>query len=255
LARVGAAAEQNRSFFDDAAVVIGYRASEGLTPCESALFDRYLDTGMDILDLGVGAGRTTAVLLPDARRYVGIDVVAAMVDACRERHPQADIRQGDASDLSAFDDESFDVVVFSFNGLDCLHPIEQRARCMAEMHRVLRRGGVALLSSHNIHAFIRPVPRAPGVAGAASRVAKQIYAATRIVRGTVAGGAFWRGGGYVRDSATPLVLYMCSRRRMAQAAVEAGFTVEYVLGSDHLRPPRAISSAWFYYALRRSPER
>ena len=100
LARVGAAAEQNRSFFDDAAVVTGYRASEGLTPCESALFDRYLDTGMDILDLGVGAGRTTAVLFPDARRYVGIDVVTAMVDACRERHPKADIRQGDASDLS-----------------------------------------------------------------------------------------------------------------------------------------------------------
>jgi SAM-dependent methyltransferase len=39
--------------------------------------------------------------------------------------------------------------MFSFNGLDCIHPSGERARVLAEVHRVLRPGGIFYYSGHN----------------------------------------------------------------------------------------------------------
>ena len=59
------------------------------------------------------------------------------------------MRLGDAADLGGFGDGTFDVVVFSYNGIDYLHPVEKRVRCLSEVARVLGRDGVLLLSTHN----------------------------------------------------------------------------------------------------------
>jgi hypothetical protein len=42
---------------------------------------------------------------------------AAMIEAGQTKFPQLDFMAADAVDLSAFQDESFDEVVFSFNGI------------------------------------------------------------------------------------------------------------------------------------------
>src|SRR5690606_9331623 len=120
----------NRQVFADADVVASYASTIGLTPAERALVDEFVHAGDAVLDLGVGAGRTTPALVERCGRYVGIDVSAAMVDAARRSFPDADLRVGDAADLRDFDDASFDVVVFSYNGIDLLHPDEQRHRCL-----------------------------------------------------------------------------------------------------------------------------
>ena len=57
--------------------------------------------------------------------------------------------KADARDLSAFADESFDFVLFSYNGLDCVGHAD-RLQVLAEVHRVVRPGGVFMFSSHNI---------------------------------------------------------------------------------------------------------
>ena len=44
-----------------------------------------------ILDIGVGAGRTTQLLRAISRDYVGIDDSPAMVEMCRAAHPEAHI--------------------------------------------------------------------------------------------------------------------------------------------------------------------
>ena len=102
-----------------------------------------------VLDIGVGGGRTTGLLEPRARSYVGLDVSSEMVELARRRFPDIDLRVGDARQLAGLPDAHFDLVFFSYNGLDALdHP--DRARALAEMARVVAPGGRVLFSSLNL---------------------------------------------------------------------------------------------------------
>jgi SAM-dependent methyltransferase len=140
----------NRNTYGRVDVVREFTGLNGLFPPERAIFDGFADqiASWSVLDLGIGAGRTTEVLYPVSRRYVGIDYVAEFVDIASRRFPNADLREGNACDLSCFGDESFDLVVFSFNGLDCVSPSE-RPLALKEILRVLRPGGFFVFSSHN----------------------------------------------------------------------------------------------------------
>jgi SAM-dependent methyltransferase len=103
----------------------------------------------DVLDLGVGGGRTTGLLAPTARSYLGLDLSPEMLALARRRHPGADLRQGDAADLAGLPDAAYDLVVFSYNGLDALGHAD-RAAALAAMARVTRPGGRVLFSSLNL---------------------------------------------------------------------------------------------------------
>jgi SAM-dependent methyltransferase len=104
--------------------------------------------GREVLDLGVGTGRTTRYLAPLASRYVCVDSSPPMVEYVRLHLPGIDIRQADARDLSAFAPGSFDFVLASCNLLDAVSH-DDRLRVLAEVRRVLRPGGIFLFSSHN----------------------------------------------------------------------------------------------------------
>jgi ubiquinone/menaquinone biosynthesis C-methylase UbiE len=54
----------------------------------------------------------------------------------------------DARDLSAFKDQSFDFVNFSFNGIDYVN-LENREQALNEITRVLKPGGIFFFSTHN----------------------------------------------------------------------------------------------------------
>jgi SAM-dependent methyltransferase len=99
-----------------------------------------------LLDIGVGAGRTAWFLPLMSDDYVAIDYTPEMVAAARHNHPGLDIREGDARDLSDFEDGRFDFVMFSYNGLDALDHAD-RALALAEFHRVLAPGGILMYST------------------------------------------------------------------------------------------------------------
>jgi ubiquinone/menaquinone biosynthesis C-methylase UbiE len=101
-----------------------------------------------ILDIGVGAGRTTAILKKISDDYVGIDYTREMVDACRAKHPGARIEHMDARDLGAFEDNSFALVMFSYNGIDAVDYAD-RQQVLREVQRVLQPGGLFIVSAHN----------------------------------------------------------------------------------------------------------
>ncbi len=92
-----------------------------------------------VLDVGCGTG----VLLAELARahahasLAGVDAVNEMLSIARRRLPPAvDLRQGWAQQLP-WEDASFDVVV----SCNMFHYIRQLRAALAEMARVLRRGG------------------------------------------------------------------------------------------------------------------
>jgi SAM-dependent methyltransferase len=54
----------------------------------------------------------------------------------------------DVRDMSRFADDSFDFILFSFNGLDYI-PHEGRLKALAEIKRILSLQGIFVFSSHN----------------------------------------------------------------------------------------------------------
>lgn len=130
--------------------VARFAAAEGwIDRSEQALIQRVMteNADLEVLDIGVGGGRTVPLLGPLAARYVAIDFVPELVAATMHRFPNVDIRVGDARELE-FPDASFDLVVFSINGLDAISHFD-RSRALHEIRRVLRPTGMFVFSTHN----------------------------------------------------------------------------------------------------------
>jgi SAM-dependent methyltransferase len=104
--------------------------------------------GRRILDIGVGTGRTIPIMQALSEDYVAIDFLPPMVEACRRRYPGARVLLGDARDMAMFGAGSFDVVMFSYNGIDAVDHVD-RQRVLREVHRVLVPGGLFLFSTFN----------------------------------------------------------------------------------------------------------
>ncbi len=102
-----------------------------------------------VLDIGVGGGRTTGLLSPKARSYVGLDVSPEMVAMAQDRFEGIDLRVGDARDLSGLPEGRFDLVVFSYNGLDALDHAD-RGLTLAAMARAVAPEGRVVFSSLNL---------------------------------------------------------------------------------------------------------
>ncbi len=122
-------------------------------------------SGQRVLDLGCGAGRTTAVLHRMGAAVTGADLSAALIGAARQNERSIPFVVADAARLN-FQEGAFDAVVFSYNGLDCLFPKTKRLEAIREVARVLRTGGKFILSHHNSAAFLcgpwnflRPFPQ------------------------------------------------------------------------------------------------
>jgi len=231
-------------------IVADYRARNYLLPAELAcLGDVWARSkGGAVLDLGVGTGRTVPFLRPLAGRYVGVDFADEMVVACRARFPDVDLRQGDARNLTAFADHEFDLVLFSFNGIDYMPP-EDRPRALREVFRVLRPGGTFVFSTHNLNALdpsaigrfslprvtwtprpLRMAARLAGVAGSALRAWRN----HRRLAGEERQTDEWA---FINDGAHASALLTCYVRPAAQleALRAAGFGADIaVYGQDGL---------------------
>lgn len=94
-----------------------------------------------VLDIGCGTGRLAAFAverLNASGRVVGIDPAPPRVELARRRQdPRLDFRIGEAQDLSAFADASFDVAYLN----SVLNWIDDRARALSEAKRILKPGG------------------------------------------------------------------------------------------------------------------
>ena len=104
-----------------------------------------------ILDIGIGAGRTTTYLSAIAREYWGIDYSQSFVEHCKMKFSDkanVTIRLGDARKLIDFKNAEFDFILFSFNGIDYVD-LNEREQILNELRRVINDEGVVCFSFHN----------------------------------------------------------------------------------------------------------
>ncbi len=157
-----------KRFYEDPLVVARYASNDELTRGEKVILERYGDqiARADLLDIGVGAGRTTPYLMEASAAYTGIDYSEAMLERCRAKWPRARLLWCDARDLSVFESGAFDVVWAVLSGLDDVGH-EDRLRMLQEIHRVTRPRGLFIFSAHNRDARLRsaycPPPPALGI--------------------------------------------------------------------------------------------
>ena len=100
----------------------------------------------DVLEVAIGTGLNLEHY-PSGTRLTGIELSPGMLQLARDRSVElgveVDLREGDAHRLE-FADASFDTVVCTFS----LCAIPDHRQAIAEMHRVLRPGGLLVLADH-----------------------------------------------------------------------------------------------------------
>ena len=144
-------AEVNRLFYDSAGVAEIFGPQIKLCPAEELILESYKDEIKDrsLLEIGVGAGRITPHLTALTKDYIGIDCSTRMLDVARQKFPSARFLVCAAEEMTMFEDHRFATVVFFGNGIDEVEH-EQRILIFKEINRVLKKGGLLLLSSHNL---------------------------------------------------------------------------------------------------------
>lgn len=104
------------------------------------------DAGAVVLDAACGPGIITAALAPRVHEVVAFDLTPEMLHKARQRCAAAGLdnvsfREGSATDMP-FADGEFDAVVTRLS----LHHFEHPAQPLAEMARVLKRGGALVVA-------------------------------------------------------------------------------------------------------------
>jgi ubiquinone/menaquinone biosynthesis C-methylase UbiE len=140
----------NRREMNKPASVAHYSWREELSAAEQAALNSVAKgaEGGQILDIGVGGGRTVRALREVSSNYVGIDNSEAMVRACQRRFPQARFAVMDARAMTPLPDAAVHLAMFSCNGIGMVSH-EDRLLILREVFRVLEPGGVFLFSTHN----------------------------------------------------------------------------------------------------------
>lgn len=99
----------------------------------------------DLLELGCGEGRGVELLAPLASSYTGIDKIKEIVDTLSAKYPKYNFSDGVFPPFP-YPDESFDSII-TFQVIEHVKDDENFVR---EIHRVLKKGGQALITTPNI---------------------------------------------------------------------------------------------------------
>ena len=113
--------------------------------------DRYLRPGMRVLDIGAGAGEYSLHYARQGYEVCALELSPANIAAFeKKRTPdlKLDLRQGNALDLSAYADASFDIVLL-MGPLYHLHSADDRQQAIAEAKRVCKPMGTIFFAFIN----------------------------------------------------------------------------------------------------------
>ena len=147
--------ETNHKTYANQGIVKHYAQLKQLQPAEETIIDLLGDrlSTMKMLDIGVGGGRTTQHFSKLVAEYIGIDYSAEMIAESQRRFANfsqpVSLEVCDVRDMSRFPDNSFDFILFSFNGVDYISH-QDRLQVFQEIYRVGKSGGYFCFSTHNL---------------------------------------------------------------------------------------------------------
>jgi len=113
-----------------------------------AYMERYLTPGASILDIGAGTGIYSLYFARKGYRVSALELADSNIEVFRRNMEKAypiDLVQGNAMDLSRYEDNSFDAVLL-FGPLYHLHDDAHKKQCIAEAKRVCKPEGKLFFS-------------------------------------------------------------------------------------------------------------
>jgi len=99
----------------------------------------------DVLEVGCGEGRGIGLVLPMAKSYSAIDKIEPVIDKLRTKYPAGKFYSGNIPPLDPFIDNLFDVVIT----FQVIEHIQDDLNFLKEIHRVLKPGGLAIITTPN----------------------------------------------------------------------------------------------------------
>lgn len=119
--------------------------------------ERYINN-RNVLDVGCGTGYGTYLYAQIAKEVVGIDVSEDAISYAKGNFRRDNLKYfvADATNLNIFDDNLYDVVV----SFQVIEHIEDYRQYLNEIKRVLKPGGIFLLSTPN-KAKLKPLEQRP----------------------------------------------------------------------------------------------
>lgn len=146
----------NKIVYESEDIISFYKDQNDLQKPETTILEELRNKlpNMNMLDIGVGAGRTTAHFAVLTKEYLGIDYSNKMINACLEKFQDSpknfSFQTSDARTMKNFRNKSFDFVLFSFNGIDYMDH-EERIRTLRDIKRLIKTGGFFCFSTHNLN--------------------------------------------------------------------------------------------------------
>jgi ubiquinone/menaquinone biosynthesis C-methylase UbiE len=253
----------NKETYLSPKVIKHYSEYAVIQPPEKTIFQLLAPklSGAKMLDVGVGAGRTTEYFAPLVKSYTAVDFSRGMIDHCKSKFsgkfPGARFEVADAKDLHQFQNEKFDFILFSFNGIDYM-PIASRIQFLQTARRLLTPGGQLCFSTHNIFSLRKLTVRAAfafrlNMVAAMARVAKRIR--VRLLNAAAFRSVEESDFVYVNDGTHDFGLKQCFIRPSFQLKMlrECGFNniraFELESGNEHVdeRSLCASEDGWIYF--------
>lgn len=100
----------------------------------------------DVLEPGCGEGRGIGLLASKANSYTALDKITHVIDQLKPEYPDVAFHQMHFPPFSNLKDNTFDVVI----SFQVIEHIRDDKKFLEEIHRVLKPGGMAIITTPNI---------------------------------------------------------------------------------------------------------
>lgn len=99
----------------------------------------------NVLEIGCGEGRGIPVILPRAAQYTAVDKIESALAVLRKKYPKGEFISMNIPPLQGLPDATYDTVL----SFQVIEHIDDDLGYLREIHRVMKPGGVALITTPN----------------------------------------------------------------------------------------------------------